>query len=398
MEFLKYKGRLRTAALMRSDERMQLTRRTFIGGAVTAASGLAASKTYMMYAGTYTGPKSQGIYAWRVDNGKFTSLGMVAETKNPSFLAISADGRHVYAVNEAGTPSADKSGEVTAYSRDPASGKLTLLNAVSSKGAGPCYVSLDKTGKFALVANYGSGSAAVLPIEANGGLREASAFIQHTGSSVNAQRQAGPHAHCIKVSPDNRFVLVSDLGLDQLLVYRFDAKKGSLTPNDPPSGKVKPGSGPRHFAFHPKSPRLYATNEMACTVTAFDWDRKKGSMTELETLPTLPSGVSDEKFSNAEIVVHPNGRFLFASNRGHDSIAIFGIDRTGKLSYVENAPTQGQTPRNFALDPTGAFLLAANQKSDNIVVFRVDKKTGKLTPTGDVLTEAGSPVCVRFVV
>ncbi len=373
----------------------EMTRRTFAAGTLAAATAgaslMAAGRDYLVYLGTYTGPKSKGIYAWRASGGKFTPLGCVAEVTNPSFLTISDNGKFVYAVGEGG------GGTVTAFSLDKASGKLTKLNAVGSKGGGPCFVSTDKTGKYALVANYGTGSVAILPIQADGQLKEASSFVQHTGSSVDPRRQKEPHAHCIKATADNRFVLATDLGTDEVKVYKFDAAKGSITPNTPPSGKLKPGSGPRHFAFHPKmAKRLYVINEMGSTVTVFDWDGAKGSMSEIQSVSTLPEGWTGSS-TTAEVVIHPNGKFLYGSNRGHDSLAAFSIDQTsGKLTAIGHTKTGGQVPRNFAIGPDGETLFAAHQKTDDVFIFRLDPATGKLTPTGE-LWEVGGPVCVKFL-
>ena len=266
---------------------------------------------------------------------------------------------------------------------------------MSSKGAGPCHVLVDKTGKNLLVANYGSGSVASFPMKSDGSLSEASAFIQHKGSSVDKARQEGPHAHSVNLSADNRFVIVTDLGLDQALVYRFDAAKGSLTPNDPPFAKLNPGAGPRHFAFDPKGNYAYVINEIQSTVTAFHYDRAHGAFHELQTISTLPKDFKGRS-STAELAVDRNGKFLYGSNRGHDSIAVFAIDPAkGTLTTVENTPTQGKTPRNFALDPTGGYLFAANQGTNNIVLFRIDQSTGRLTPAGEKV-DVPSPVCVVF--
>jgi 6-phosphogluconolactonase len=372
---------------------MQISRRTFLAGAM-AAPLIGADKEYTVYLGTYTGPKSNGIYAWRASGGKFTPLGCVGEVTNPSFIAIAPGGKHLYSVGEA------TGGTVTAFSIDKASGKLRKLNDVSSKGAGPCYVSLDKTGKNVLVANYGGGSVEVMPLNPDGSLKEASAFVQNTmaGAGANARRQDKPHAHCIKVTSDNKFVLATDLGRDAVDVFRFDPAKGTLTPNDPPAGKTKPGSGPRHFAFHPKlANRLYVINELASTVSVFEWDGKKGSMNEIQNVSTLPDGMAVGNNTTAEVVVHPNGNFLYGSNRGHDSLAAFRIDAKGMLTAIGHTKTGGQTPRNFAIGPTGDVLFAAHQKTDDVFVFRLDPSTGALTPTGD-RWEVGSPVCVRFLV
>ena len=291
-----------------------------------------------------------------------------------------------------------ESGSVSAFSIDAKSGTLTLLNQESSVGTGPAHLIVDTTGRNVLVANYGGGSVAALPIGTDGKLKPSTAFVQHTGSSVNPQRQNRPHAHSINVDPGNRFAYVADLGLDKVLIYRFDAATGTLVANDPPFAQVKPGAGPRHFAFHPKGRFAYVINEIDLTVTAFASDAAKGALTEVQTVSSLPPGESVQTgYSTAEVQVHPSGRFLYGSNRGHNSLSVFAIDeKTGRLTYVENVPTQGSTPRGFGIDPTGAFLLAGNQRSDSVVVFRIDQKTGRLTPTGQTLT-IGSPVCVKFV-
>ncbi len=265
-----------------------------------------------------------------------------------------------------------------------------------SGGADPCYVSFDQTGKYLLVANYTGGNVSVFPIAPDGRIGRASAFVQHTGSGPNKERQEGPHAHYIATSADNRFVFVVDLGLDEVVVYRFDPAKGSLTPNDPPFAKLAPGAGPRHLAFHPNGKFAYVLNEVNSTVTAFAYDAKNGSFSTLQTLSTIPKDFTAHN-DTAEIVVHPSGKFLYASNRGHDSIAEFTIDPAkGTLTLAGDFSTQGKTPRNFALDPTGKVLLAANQESNNIVVFRIDQFTGALAATGQV-AQVPAPVDIVFV-
>ena len=257
-----------------------------------------------------------------------------------------------------------KGGGVSALAIDPASGKLTLLNQQSSVGSGPCHLTVDRAGKNVLVANYGSGSVACLPIQADGTLSAASSFIQHEGKSADASRQEGPHAHSINLDQANRFALVADLGLDQVRVYQFDAEKGELTPNDPPFATVAPGSGPRHLAFHPDGRFAYVISEMANTVTAFDYDAAKGTLTGIQTISTLPADFHGKSYT-AEVQVHPSGKFVYGSNRGHDSIAIFAVDpATGKLTAAGHQSTLGKNPRNFALDPTGHYLLAENQDSE----------------------------------
>ena len=353
---------------------------------------------FIAYVGTYTGPKSQGIYAFRFDtgSGKLTPMGLMAQTRNPSFLAIHPNRRFLYAVNEIDDYQGRKSGSVSAFAIDQRTGKLTLLNTVPSGGAGPCHLRVDQTGQCVMVANYGGGSVAVFPLKDTGLLQDSSAFVQHSGSSVNPKRQMGPHAHMIELSPDNRFALVPDLGLDRILIYRFRAEGGSLSANDPSFGKVDPGAGPRHLAFHPNGRFVYVINEMQSTVTAFTYDSSKGALESFQTISTQPKDFKGES-TTAEIEVHPSGKFLYGSNRGLDSIAVFDIDPSrGTLKLSQFAPTQGRTPRNFSIDPTGQWLLAANQASDNIVVFKIDAASGRLTPSGTSV-EAYSPVCIRFV-
>jgi len=353
---------------------------------------------YLIYVGTYTEKKSKGIYAYRFNpaTDQLTSLGLAAESVNPSFLAVDPSQRFLYAVNEISKYEGRSSGAVSAFAIDPRTGKLTFLNEVPSRGAGPCHITIDKTGRYALVANYDGGSLAVFPILKDGRLGEASGFVQHKGASINPERQEGPHAHSIYLSPDNRFALSADLGLDEVLVYRFDADHGTLAPNNPPFAKVNPGAGPRHFAFHTSGKFGYVIDEMQSTITVFSYEPSSGALQMLQTVSTLPKDFEGEN-SAAEVQVHPSGKFLYGSNRGHDSIAMFTINnRKGTLTPNGFALTLGKTPRNFALDPTGEYLFAANQDSDSIVQFRIDPNTGRLTPSGHVL-EVPSPVCVTFV-
>src|SRR5271165_562187 len=310
----------------------------------------------LVYIGTYTDKSSasKGIYAYRFDpaTAQLTSLGLAAESANPSFLTIHPNHKFLYAVNETGDYKGQKSGGVSAFAIDRATGKLTLLNEVASRGADPCYITVDRTGKFVLVANYTGGSVAVFPILADGKLGEASAFVQHTGHGTNPERQEGPHAHSIDLSPDNRFAMVDDLGLDELLVYKFDGDKGSLAPNDPPFTKLDAGSGPRHFALRPDGKFAYVISEMGHTVTVFSNDAAGGRLQVLQTITTLPKDFTGRN-DDAEIAVHPSGRFLYASNRGDDSIAIYAIDQSkGTLTQVGIVPTGGKEPRSFEIDPT----------------------------------------------
>jgi 6-phosphogluconolactonase len=388
---------------------MKITRRLFASLLVVVAPllFLAPSRTpakksspreYLAFIGTYTTKTdSKGIYALRFDTttGQLTPVGVAAQTQDPSFLTSSSNEKYLYAVNELPTFDGKSSGAVTSYSLDRKTGKLIQLNQVPSGGADPCYVSLDQTGKYLLVANYTGGSVATFPVAPDGRLGAASAFVQHTGSGPNKEHQEAPHAHYIATSADNRHVFVADLGLDEVLIYRFEPSSGSLTPNDPPYAKLAPGAGPRHLAFHPNGKFAYVLSELNSTVTLFAYNSSNASFSNLQVLSTIPKDFTPHN-DTAEIVVHPSGKFLYASNRGRDSIAVFAIDSVkGTLTLAGDFSTQGKTPRNFALDPTGNFLLAANQESNNIVVFRIDRATGALTPTGQV-AEVPAPVDIVF--
>jgi 6-phosphogluconolactonase len=358
----------------------------------------AAPRDLTVYLGTYTRGESKGIYSAQLnpDTGALTALELAAPAVNPSFLALHPGGRFLYAANEVPEFNGEKSGSVSAFAIDPATRKLSPLNQQSSRGAGPCHLVVDKDGRHVLVANYSGGTVAVLPLGKDGRLAPASAFIQHTGSSVNPRRQQEPHAHSINLDPANRFAFAADLGVDKVFSYRFDSRRGALAPNDPPHVALAPGSGPRHFAFRPDGRFAYVINELLSTITAFSYDARRGTLTEIQTVPTLPAGFTGNS-TTAEVVVHPGGKFVYGSNRGHDSITVFAADRrTGKLTFVEHDPTQGKTPRNFAIAPGGRFLLAANQASDSVAVFGIDQATGALTPTGHSLN-VPMPVCVRFL-
>jgi len=366
--------------------------------ALPSLARAAEQRVLRAYVGTYTGPKSKGIYAFTFDpaTGKAGKPEVAVESPSPSFLAVHPSGRLLYSVGEIGDFRGKPEGIVAGFAIDPATGRLDALGQESSGGAGPCHLVVDSTGKHVLVANYGGGSVAVLPIRDGGKLGPATCTIQHAGASEDKSRQSGPHAHSIHLDAAQRFAFAADLGLDKILVYRWDPAKGTLTPNDPPAASVKPGSGPRHFTFGQGDRHAYAINEMACTVTAFDYDAPKGVLSEIQTISTLP-GKREAGYSTAEVVLHPSGKFLYGSNRGHNSIAVFAIDaKTGKLSAVEQASTLGKTPRNFVIDPTGAWLLAENQDSDTIVIFAIDPASGRLKASGATV-DVPSPVCVRFV-
>jgi 6-phosphogluconolactonase len=371
--------------------------RNILGILLLASASLLAQKpgTLRVFIGTYTGGESKGIYTCELStaDGSIENLNLAAETPSPSFLAISPNKKFLYSVNEVSDFNGEKAGSVTAYKIDGAS--LVKINAQSTVGDGPCYISVDRTGKHALVANYGSGSIAVLPIRADGSLEPHSAFVQHTGSSVNPERQKEPHAHSLNMDPGNHFAIAADLGLDKLLVYRLDQEAGTLTPNDPPFVQIPPGSGPRHLSFTPNHRFAYVNGEMGNNVVALSWNGEKGAFKVLQSISTLPEGWRGTSWT-AQTEVHPNGKFLYVSNRGHDSIAVFRIDRSGRLSYVENESTGGKTPRNFEIAPGGKFLVAANQDSDSLVVFRIDQNSGALTPAGHQI-HAPKPVCVKFL-
>jgi len=348
---------------------------------------------YLVYIGTGSSEPGQGIYVSKFDSstGTLAEPELAAELKAPNFLEIHPSEEFLYTVSRD-----EEGGYVAAMAIEKPSGKLTMINKVSSKGEGPCHVNLDSRGRVCAIANYSSGSVASFLVKEDGGLSEATGFDQHKGKSVNPKRQEGPHAHSVNFSPDDRFLVAADLGMDKLLVYRVNYETGEISANDPAAAAVDPGAGPRHFTFHPSGKFAYVINEMASTVTAFSYDAEKGAFSSVQTISTLPEGFDGEN-TTAEVRVHPSGKFLYGSNRGHDSIAVFSIDgETGKLTPVEQEPTMGAIPRNFNLDPTGKWLLAANQDSGNVVVFAVDQATGELSATGGQV-EAPRPMCIRFV-
>jgi 6-phosphogluconolactonase len=374
-----------------------------LAGAIGLAQAPPAREASVrVYFGTYTGPRSTstGVYVSRLDlaSGALSAPELAVEAASPSFLAAHPQGGFLYAVNEVGRFEDKPTGSVSAFAIDRATGRLTLLNQQASAGGGPAHLTVDKAGRHVLVANYGGGSVAVLPIDADGRLRPASSSMQHTGSSVNPTRQKAPHAHAINLDPDNRFAYVPDLGLDKVMIYRFDAAKGVLTAAEPPFAATAPGAGPRHIALAPTGRTAWVINEIDCTIAAFTRDAGAGALTMLQTISTLPEGEGVKQgFSTAEVLLHPSGRFLYGSNRGHDSLTVFAVDpQSGRLTFVQNQPTLGRTPRGFNIDPSGAWLVAGNQDSNTITVFRIDRQTGRLTPTGGPTT-LGMPVSVEFV-
>lgn len=383
--------------------------RRFLHLAPQLALGLAAvmlgnvalaeeSAKQRLYFGTYTTGNSKGIYTAELDlsTGVVTKPVLVAEAMNASFLAIAPSHKYLYAVGEISEFDGKKVGVVHAYSINKATGELQLLNRQSSAGAGPCHVSVHPQGSYVFAANYGGGSICALPVKDNGSLGEATGFVQHTGSGPNQGRQKEPHAHSINPDAAGKFVFAADLGIDKVLIYKLDPSTGKLVANDPAAGTVPPGSGPRHFAFHPSGKFAYAINELTSTITAYAYDAEKGALAQIDTISTLPAGFSGNN-STAEIQVHPSGKFVYGSNRGHNSIAIFTVDeKTGKLAAVGHTEGGIDTPRNFGVDPTGQWVIVCNQGGKSAFVYKVNQETGILTRTGEAI-EIDAPVCVKFL-
>jgi len=379
-----------------------------VAAALAVARLASAEPPVFVFVGTYThwdelplhhnppGSASRGIYRFRFDpeNGRLTPLGLAAETRNPTWIAFAPSGRFLYAANEIYRFDGRAAGAVSAYAVDPATGTLAFLDQVSAGGTGTCFLRVDHSGRNVLLANFGSGSVAVLPVGADGSLRPASAFVQDTGAGPNP-RQATPHAHSFNVSPDNRLAVEAEFSTDRLMVYRFDAAAGALRPADPPFVALAPGSAPRHFTFHPNGRLAYALDEIDSTLVALAYDGRAGRFGILQTISTLPDGFKG-KNTAAEVLVHPSGRFLYASNRGDNSIAVFAIGSDGGLRPLAWVASGGRTPRGFCLDPAGRWLIAANQDTHNITVFSIDPATGIPAPTGQSL-EVRSPVCVQFL-
>jgi 6-phosphogluconolactonase len=383
----------------------QFTRREFVkasGAAalthsITAAAQDRSKKTndLLLYVGTYTNGKSEGIYVYRMnpDDGELKPAATVKGVSNPSFLAIDPKRRFLYAANESGEFAGKKGGGVTAFTIDRKTGDLRKLNERNSPGV-PCHVSVHPSGKFVLAANYGGGNVVIYPVLADGRLGEPTDVAQHAGKGADPKRQGEPHAHCIMPDAAGRFAFAPDLGIDKVMIYRVDEKNGKLVPNG--FAATKAGAGPRHFDFHPSGKFAYVINELDSTLTAFAYDNAKGALAESQTISTLPPNFSGTNFC-ADVHVHPSGKFVYGSNRGHDSVVAFAVDQsTGKLNLIAHESTRGKWPRNFAVDPAGAFLLVANQNTNNVVAFRIDQQTGKLTATGQT-TEIPSPVCLKFM-
>jgi len=349
-----------------------------------------------LYVGTYTSGKSEGIYVYRMNpaTGALTRFSSTMSV-NPSFLTIDNSKRYLYAVNEVGEYAGKPGGAVSAFAIDPASGKLRLLNEQATQGADPCYLSLDARKKTLLVANYTGGSVTVFPVRTDGTLGMALEVKQHEGSGPKEQ-QKGPHAHCVILDRAQRHALVADLGIDKVMIYRFDRATGKLSPEKQPFAELKAGAGPRHLTLHPSGKYLFVINELDSTMTSFKYNELNGTLTLIETVSTLPSDFTGTSYC-ADVHVSASGRFLYGSNRGHNSIVVFEIDSaTGKLKLVEHVSTKGNWPRNFTLDPSGKFLLVANQRSDNVVIFNIDESTGRLTSAGHN-EQIPSPVCLKFL-
>lgn len=367
-----------------------------LNGIMGFGKGLAYRKQErMLYIGTYSDAISGGINSLSMNTvtGKLTACKIAVHATNPSFLALSPDGTYLFAVNETEGYDSSQGGAVSSFRIVSGGGQLELVNRQPSMGAHPCHLTVSRNGKFVLVANYSGGNVAVLPVSENGTLGETVCVKQHTGNGPNRDRQEKPHAHSITLSPDNQYAYACDLGIDRIMIYRFDAESGQLTPASVPFFQTAPGAGPRHFCFSPDKQRAFVINELNSTMTALDYHPSDGSLTEIQTLSTLPDDFKGEN-TCADVHVHPNGRFVYGSNRGHNSIAVFGLDpKTGHLKPARHQPVGGTTPRNFAIDPSGTYLLAANQNSDTINVFKINLKDGSLSPTGNSV-KVEKPVCI----
>ena len=396
------------------SKKNNFTRRDFLKTAALGTLGLTLaesvygqqsdnknSKEMLVYIGTYTSgkSKSEGIYIYKLNlaSGALESYKTVKNVVEPSFLAIDKSKKYLYAVNETVEYEGKQSGAVSAFAINQKTGNLEFLNKQPSLGGAPCHVSVSDNGKFVLVANYVGGNVAVFPVGKDGKLGASIDLEQHSGSGANKERQEAAHAHSIMLDENNRFVFANDLGIDKVMIYEFDKQSGKLKPNSAqPFYQTKAGAGPRHFKFHPNEKFAFVINELDMTISSLAYNAKQGMLKEIQIVPTLPADFSGAN-TCADIDVAPNGKFLYGSNRGHDSIVSYRIDeKTGKLEYVEHTSTGGKTPRNFAIDPDGQFLLAANQNSDSIVVFRIDEKSGKLEPTGKT-AQVPSPVCLKLI-
>jgi 6-phosphogluconolactonase len=364
--------------------------------ALLGAPSLAPAADPIVFVTAFAPGDKGGIHAYTFDAtaGKLTPLRRTEGVENPFFLALSPDKKYLYSIHARQFGGKDNE-QVAAYEITGRTGELKFLNRQSAEGTAACYLDVDKTGKAVLVANYSSGSVASLPVRADGSLGGKASFFKHTGSSVNPQRQKEPHAHCIVVSPDNKYAFVADLGTDQILCYRLDPATAKLTPNQPPFAKAPPGAGPRHLTFHPGGKRAYVINELLNSVTVFDYDAGSGTLTERQTISTLPDDFKGTSYC-ADLKVTPDGRFLYGTNRGHDSIAAYRIGDDGRLTLVAIEPSLGKGPQNLAVTADGQWLLCANMPGNNLAVFRIDPMTGRLTPTGEPVSQS-SPSCIMLL-
>lgn len=356
---------------------------------------MARADDLLVFISAFAAGDEGAIHAFKLnlDSGALTQVERTADVEHPFFLALSPDRKYLYSIHAKQFGGKDHE-QVAAYELVGRSGKLKLLNRQSARGTAACYLDVDATGKTVVVANYSTGSVASFPVRDDGSLGEAASFVQHKGSSIDENRQQGPHAHCIVVSPDNRFVYAADLGLDQVLGYRLDAKGAKLSANGQPFVRTPPGAGPRHLTFHPDGEHLYVINELENSVTAFDYDSEDGSLIERQTISTLPEDFEGTSYC-ADLKITPDGRFLYGTNRGHDSIAAYRIDDSGRLSLLEIKPSLGKGPQNLAITPDGKLLLCANMPGKNVAVFRIDSKTGKLTTVGNPVS-IPSPSCIMI--
>jgi 6-phosphogluconolactonase len=362
--------------------------------ALLATSRPAAADEPLIFVSAFAAGEKGGIHAYEFDTtaGRLKPLNRAA-IENPFFLALSPGHKHLYSTTA--TQFGGKEKEQVAAFEIAGRGELKALNRQSTEGTASCYLDVDKTGKMLVVANYSSGSVASLPLKSDGSLGEPASFFQHKGSSVNPQRQKEPHAHCIVVSPDNKYAFGADLGMDQILCYKLDPSNGKLTPNDPPFAKSPPGAGPRHLTFHPNGKRAYVINELLNSVTVFDYDADAGTLTARQTISTLPPDFKGTSYC-ADVKVTPDGRYLYGTNRGHDSIACYRIGEDGKLSLIAIEPSRGKGPQNLAVTPDGKWLLCANMSGNSIAVFQTDAATGRLKPNGEPV-EQPSPSCIMLV-
>lgn len=361
----------------------------------THSSTLAADRPLVFISAFATGEKA-GIHAFEFDvqAGALKPVHRTADVQNPFFLALSPNRKYLYSIHAKAFGGKEHE-EVAAFELEGRTGKLKLLNRQSALGSAACYLDVDATGKMLVVANYTTGNVASLPIKSDGSLGEAAAMIQHVGSSVDASRQKEPHAHCFVVGPDNKFAFAADLGLDQVLSYRLDPATGKIAPHTQAFVRTPPGAGPRHLTFRPNGKQMYVINELKNSVTLFDYDTANGYLLERQTISTLPADFTGRTYC-ADLKITPNGKFLYGTNRGHDSIACYGLADDGQMSLIAIEPSLGKGPQNLAVLPGGDYLLCANMPGSNVIVFRIDQATGKISPVGDPVS-LPSPSCIMLV-